>query len=662
MDTEEGLGLPLAPQRERQLIRLLWWLLRFPWQRAEDLAVALGCSRSSIHRLVALATAAGAIERLRSERWDWYVASPRGVILVARMLQCDPGALAAQHGYTRAQLLRCLPRLADWSLCQQLLQDVLRRVPAQLTARLPAPLQISAAHGQVRWLWTWERDYRSAFLLGQQRWPLQATALFWFGVQDLSVGAEVRWDTTTEEQQARRICSVHLPLLLDPGLHRADEVQRLCQQVIGWLALQAHAQREPSCPRVGPVLLLLPTGSGPAAPPRRLQLWRQAAERACQQLGLAEQQAPLILAACVPPGTRLAWQSLTWHALWNEGPCSFWPLLALALGEGDLLPSVRSPLRSPVARARPAATRPLSQRHTRWFVASLKPSPTQQAHLTELASLSTRLGARHLQVLRHVFTLPLATTDELASVFAQPARTQATLAHLLAELRRLGCVRPVEPPAPRPQPRGGSPHWRLTERGLQLLAAVTGLPLSALASRSDAWPGEQWGQRAVRGLWRQWEHTQQLHRLLLQLIQAAQQRAIWWDLAPHTRHGDDRLTVIPDLLFAYRDAQRNVLAWIEVDRGTLKLPQYHAKWHRYLALSQRQARRLSLYLVCPDGAQSRMSHVIQQATAHQPAEYLVVRLAEWEQVQRAGTSVLHAPLWRQILPPPGRGQVAFLDP
>ncbi|WP_376795284.1 replication-relaxation family protein [Thermogemmatispora sp.] len=509
--------------------------------------------------------------------------------------------------------------------------EVLRRAPTQLTARLPAPLQISAAHGQVRWLWTWLRDYRSAFLLGQQRWPLQATALFWLGVQDLSVGAEGRRDTTTEEQQASSLCSVHLPLLLDPGLPLADEVQRLCQQVIGWLALQAHAQREP-CPRVGPVLLLLPTGSGPAAPPRRLQLWRQAAERACQQLGLsglAEQQAPLILAACIPPGPRLAWHSLTWHALWAERPCSFWPL---------------------------------SQRHTRWFVASLNPSPTQQAHLPELASLSTRLGARHLQVLRHVFTLPLATTDELASVFAQPARTQATLAHLLAELRRLGCVRPIEPPAPRPQPRGGSPHWRLTERGLQLLAAVTGLPLSALASRSDAWPGEQWGQRAVRGLWRQWEHTQQLHRLLLQLIQAAQQRAIWWDLAPHTRHEDDRLTVIPDLLFAYRDAQRNVLAWIEVDRGTLKLPQYHAKWHRYLALSQRQARRLSLYLVCPDGAQSRMSHVIQQATAHQPAEYLVVRLAEWEQVQRAGTSVLHAPLWRQILPPPGRGQVAFLDP
>ncbi len=664
MGPEEGLGLPLSPQRERQLLRLLWWLLRFPWQRAEDLAVALGCSRASIHRLLALATALDAVERIRSGHGEWYVVSPRGLILVAKELQGDPGTLAAQHGYTRAQLLRWLPRLAGWSVCQQLFQDLLRHVPAQLTVRLPAPPQTSAAPGQVRWLWTWVRDYRSAFQTGQQRWPLQATALLWLGVLDQRAAEGIRLDTAPEAQLARSIRSVHIPVLLDPGLPLANDVPRWSHQLLGWFALQARAaQQEPFHPWVGPVLLLLPTGSGPAAPPRRLMLWRQAAERARKQLGLSDQDAPPVVVACVPPGTRVAWQALTWQSLWNERPCSPWA--SLALSNGGLLPGVFAPLRSPAARARMAVIRPLSRRHTHGLVASLTPPHTQQATLTELASLSIRLGARHLQVLRHVFMLPLATTEELAKVFEQQARTQATLAHLLAELRRAGCVTTVAPPLhllPDQHGRGG-PHWRVTELGLRLLAAVTGLPLSALASRADAWPGERWGQRAVRGLWRQWDHTQQIRRLLLQLIQAAQQSVVWWDMAPHTCYHEHEygLTVIPDLLFAYRDSQQHVLAWIEVDCGTLKPQQYRAKWRRYLALSQRQARRLLLYIVCPDGSQSRMSHLVQQAATHQPSVRLVVRLAGATQVQRAGTAVLHAPLWCQILPLPGRDQVAFLD-
>ncbi|WP_376794084.1 replication-relaxation family protein [Thermogemmatispora sp.] len=165
--------------------------------------------------------------------------------------------------------------------------------------------------------------------------------------------------------------SLHIPIIVDSGLS-VSSGSRLQRLLVPWLLLQCHSSRcaaldpdsasasasasaTPITPAVGPLLLLIREGVGPASSTRRYQVWHQALLDAWQQVQLLlgdrqPPQLPPVWWAVIPERGRdrdrdrdrreASWQ-LPWRALWDDRPC---PLSAgvgqLAVGPWfpDLLP------------------------------------------------------------------------------------------------------------------------------------------------------------------------------------------------------------------------------------------------------------------------------------------------------------------------------------
>jgi hypothetical protein len=288
-DPQELLG-----QIEEVDIRLLQWLLRYPFQRAEDLALATGSSNATVYRHLKVLQNRDLIERVApaslgaSTCWLFHL-SNLGLQVLAINEQEDPADLARTWRTDERGLLRLLPRLSSLVALQECING--------LVAYAPEALAHDGRRSEVRWHWV--RDYALRFPYREKVLRCTADAALLLRVRPKmadGLSAQEQWYS--------------LFVLLDAEIAGA----RWLKQRLGrLLCYRESAERWPVYQHFPPALVLVSTQ-------HRMELWQRCAMETATSLHVA----PLTGAiACLSEKQnmtsfnfwRLAWKTLSTNVL-----------------------------------------------------------------------------------------------------------------------------------------------------------------------------------------------------------------------------------------------------------------------------------------------------------------------------------------------------------
>ena len=92
-----------------------------------------------------------------------------------------------------------------------------------------------------------------------------------------------------------------------------------------------------------------------------------------------------------------------------------------------------------------------------------------------IAFLGLSLGHRHLDLLQLLFTYPLLHVREMAALLE---REVSSIERYLRVLQRSGCIVPMV--------TDGGQRWRLSERGLRLIAATQHINIQSIATQQES--------------------------------------------------------------------------------------------------------------------------------------------------------------------------------
>lgn len=127
----------LLDQLDAVDMRLLQWLLRYPFERAEDLASATGSSRATVYRHLNMLHNNGLVERVMppalgtSACWLYHL-SNLGLQVLAVHELADPAALAGTWKTDERGLLSLLPRLSSLVALQECINGLVTYAPEAL--------------------------------------------------------------------------------------------------------------------------------------------------------------------------------------------------------------------------------------------------------------------------------------------------------------------------------------------------------------------------------------------------------------------------------------------------------------------------------------------------------------------------------------------------
>src|SRR5260221_1907592 len=449
-------------------VHLLRALLRYPFSRAEDVAIARDSSVATVYRHLALLHSLGLVERvipgvLGTATGSLYHLSNLGLHVLAVYEQADPEMLARSWQTHERGLLRLLPRLAHLVTLQDCINGLVAHAPEALARQGRKPV--------CRWHWL--RDYRYRFSFREQDMSCTADALLVLRVRPLPKGSlpqETLWYS--------------MLLFLDPTINERSLMTQRLRRLLYY--------RE--CPERGriyhhfPLVLILVTN------PHRREHWQRAAADALKMQGSLFAPLEGVIARLPDEhGTALTnlWR-LPWRTLSGNAPCHIQELLAPMPLEA--IPS--GPLDEDIASGEGAdATRETPRVHV---AASRVPRFTQvirgdfaaRAELVArdrtsgldecetMALLGLSLSRRLLNLLKCCLDHPLLTIGEMAALFTVE---YGSIERYLRELRHMGCIVREETSV--------GERWRLSERGLRLVAAAHHMSVSRIATTST--PAQQ---------------------------------------------------------------------------------------------------------------------------------------------------------------------------
>ncbi len=639
----------IADSRERltqEDVQLLRALLRYPFSRAEDVAIARDSSVATVYRHLALLHSLGLVERvipavLGTTTSSLYHLSNLGLHVLAVYEQADPEMLARSWQTHERGLLRLLPRLAHLVTLQDCINGLVAHAPKALARQGRKPV--------CRWHWL--RDYRYRFSFREQDMSCTADALLVLRVRPLPEGSlpqETLWYS--------------MLLFLDPNINERSLMKERLRRLL-------YYRECPERRRIYhhfPLVLILVTN------PHRREHWQRAAADALKMQGSLF--APLEgVIARLPDEHGTAptnlWR-LPWSTLSGNAPCHVQELLApmpleaipsgpldedIASGEGAdstgetprvHIEEARVPRFTQVIRGDFAARAEL--------VARDRTSGLDECETMALLGLS--LSRRLLNLLTCCLDHPLLTMGEMAALFTV---AYGSIERYVRELRHIGCIEREETIA--------GERWRLTERGLRLVAAVHHMSVSRIATTSvpvtqtqEAVPTlVQLGLDEVRG---HIEHTAGIYGFFAALALAAQERReqghwlLWWETGSlcerRYRDHDHWYNLRPDGAGEYQAGAQRVRFWLEWDRGTMVLRDLATKFYtyaRYVAyrtwVKEHAVLPLLLTVAADLGQERRIRRVAQQQLAQTPGLFMRMTTASL----LAGYGPL-APIWSQVVP------------
>jgi predicted transcriptional regulator len=553
-DAHELLG-----QLESVEVRLLYWLLRYPFQQAEDLNIAVGISIATVYRHLGVLHNAGLIEHimppiLGTDICRLYHLSNLGLQVLATYEQADPPGLARAWGTDERGLLRLLPRLSSLVKLQECING--------LVVHAPEAFAHSGHQPEVRWHFV--RDYTYRFLYREKLIRCIADAALLFRVR-----------SQTEDRSTVQEKWYSLFVLLDTDI---ADTGWLKQRLGRLLCFRESAERWPVYQHFPPVLVLVSI-------PRRLEYWQWSTSEAAAALHVA----PLAGAiACLPGEQQMAsynpWR-LPWKTLGTNGQCTLQNLLhplpmeATPSGLWDHYATYLIP--ETTRRDDTGATSMTSptRKHTRIIVGNLidranavQKNQRDDTHNNReiMALLGLSLGQRHLDLLKFLFTYPLLHLRELAVLLG---REISSIERYVRVLHSRGCIVPVLTEV--------GQRWRLSELGLRLIAAAHHINIHSIATLEENNEEVHLVQQRVYVLLRHVEHTADSYGFFASLSQAAslerlqgrEHRLLWWETGPscerRCRTHNCWHNLRPDAFAAYQAEKHQVRFWLEWDRATM---------------------------------------------------------------------------------------------
>ncbi len=452
--------------------RLLSWLLRYPFQRADDLVVGLAhwASRATVYRHLHILEQNGLVgsvlPKTPAEGKRLYHLSNLGLHLLAAHLDTPTRTLARTYQTDEAGLLRLVPRLPLLLALQNVVNGMVTHAADALTVYGRRPILVR---------WNWHRDLSHRF-----RYREQSRRLLVDGAVALCVKTPVG-DENWDEQW-------YGVLLLSTPLEDERVLRMRLERLLCW---RECPERWKSYQHMLPVLVL-------ARSLRQRDHWQRAMAQAAQQVGVV----PLLGAIGSFPEKEQSCNPwlLNWRTLATESGCHLRDMLQ-PVQETALPPALR-PENDMMSREGEAITpRPrnastcsapaiafVSTRLHRLITHSGAGHPVahppQKQHgqgkqdevdrRETLAWLTWQLTPGAWQIIYLLLAHPLLSTEELA-VFLGLQRHSVSCS--LASLHRLGCIVPTRTAV--------GQRWYLDALGLSLVAAANHVHLRTFALGRD---------------------------------------------------------------------------------------------------------------------------------------------------------------------------------
>jgi len=649
--------LPLGEKTER----LLHWLERYPFQRAQDLVLALAPweKRTTIYERIADLERLHLIEGLRvgvAQKKRLYHLAPLGTYV------CDHLAVLNEHEHQeqqtrwerhgigqvvqgeREKLMRLLPRLPLFLLLQDAVNGLVSNAGAALT---------SQGHHARMIQWNWLRDYSRTFTSpNEHALRLQVEGALALCLRFTPVGSRPPAETA---ENWYTCFLLHCPL---------DEVRLMRMRLDRLLRWRESAERTAVYSWMPPLLILATTE-------RQAEWWHQATVQMASRLHLAY---PAGAIACLPPKREDA-VSNPWHLSWRRlGTREFchvqdllhpWP--APSVPELLALRGTASE-RTHVGNARKAETPnlvlPPRLRQCVYALAEKAEKAQSMRVPIQHHGNATRdyrfacisLTPRHWEILRLCFAHPLLSREDLAQLLVL---SRTTVNMLLSDLTHAGYMGSVETLI--------GERWQVIEAGLNLLARLASCHVHRLV-RFPLEEGTPLMQRGVPGLLHQIRHTAGVYAFFAQLSKALATRpdasVQWWETGVlserHFQFREKTYRFRPDALAAVHLGERTLRFWLEWDRGTMTPRDLQIKFATYaMYLTSREWASSSPYLpavvcVAPDIAQEhRLTKAATQRLVQAPSSLCMYTTT----ASLLLTQGMLKPIWRQVeLPKPHQQQ------
>lgn len=632
--------LPLEEGAER----LLRWLERYPFQRGEDILLALSPweRRTTVYRHLAELSRLHLIEAFHAgivQRKNLYTLSPFGAYVCDFLaFQGNPESLEKRRRWERwehsgagsivreerEKLCRLLPRLPIFVLLQESVNSLISHAGPALTRQ---------GHHASLIQWNWLRDYDHSFLSLRAR-------TFRLHVEG---ALTLRLRFPQEPVDSENWYSV---LLLHCPLDEARLIRARLDRLLRW---RESAERAAVYSQMPPIFILATTE-------RQAEWWHQAAIQAASQL---QMDLPQGAVTCLPRDTERFpnfWH-LPFRRLGTKEWCHAQELLHPWTAPS--VPELRD-LRGEASRTagmdgsgiekKKVLTLSLPSRLQR---SSFAMSPDMR-HTTrpgnvanDYRAASVLLTARQWEMLRLCFAHPLLSRDD----FAQLLRlSRTTTNQLLADLKRAHYLAGIETLT--------GERWQVDASGLRLLARLASCHVHRLV-RFPLEEGQPLMQRGVRGLLHQVRHTAGVYsffgQLSTDLASHAHASLLWWETGViserHFSFRDKIYRFRPDALATMQVGERTFRFWLEWDRGTMTLKNQQQKFTTYtMYLASREWARSSPYLpallcVAPEiGQEKQLVKAARLCLVQAPSGFVMYTTT----AQLLLTQGILGPIWRKV--------------
>jgi hypothetical protein len=612
--------------------KLLWWLMRYPLQRVEDIMLALGVSANTAYRRLAHLGEVGLVEYVTpplavKSACRCYYLSNAGIVTAAAQERADARELARIWGANEQSVLKLLPRLPALVLLQDLINGLIAQAPAMLA-------HAGGYHADLSWHWI--RDYRHTF-------QNQGAALTCQADGALLLYRKARGQNDQGQAAhglggADYYCAL---FLLDVGLVGAHDQRLIAQWLEALLRYRDSAGRKQRTLIFPPVIVVVQSA-------HQREVWQHSAADVATEL----QVAPLTGAiACVTPQEALssAW-TLPWQKLAVAAPCRLRDLFA-PLSKEALPAGLFKPRGSGEADASGQKVQVLRGNFAaRAASVDLLPALGESQERETVALLGLCLARRHRDVLNLLYAHPLLQTRELAILLGLQSES---VARYLYELQRYSCVEKYS--------TQWGMRWQLTERGLRFLAATHHCALQHLVEPVEEDERGRYEQRGVHMLRKHMQHTIEIYDFFVRLHEGAHAQGVdhavlWWETGARCErryrdHGN-WYRLRPDATFVYQAGESPLLAWLEWDEeGTSRkiLSQKMEEYARYVRLREWAADGWQappmLLIVVP--AQSHYQRIKQIVSEQAGNSGLLVRVATASSVTEKGPL---GAIWSRLIP------------